>query len=337
VRTLPSGLGEADLRPALARSWRLAAGPLRYVPEGGGSYHWATEADGARHFLTVDDLHHKPWLGDGPDGVFDGLRSAFGAALALSTQARLPFVVPPVPTWSGETAVRLTPRYSLAVFPFTDGQPGRWGDELTPGDAARLADLLAALHGATAAVSPLPARRGLALPGRAGLAAALAALDRPWDGGPFSEPVRGELAANAAKVTGWLSEFDRLASHVAAHSSGDVITHGEPHPGNLIRVAGEFRLIDWDTVALAPPERDLWMLAGAAGAFDRYRAVTGRAIDAAAISFYRLTWALADLAAFTSLLRAPHRRDNDTEKAWRGLLATLHPGSAAGPYQHLTS
>lgn len=337
MRTLPSGLGETDLRPSLARSWRLAPGALRYVPEGGGSYHWATEAGSVQYFLTVDDLHHKPWLGATPDAAFDGLRAAFAAALALSTQARLPFVVPPVPTRSGEPAVRLTPRYSLAVFPYTDGHPGRWGDELTPAGANQVVDVLARLHRATATVVPLPARRGLRLPGRAGLAAALAALDRPWDGGPFSESVRGELAANAAKVTAWLSEFDRLAAQVAAHSSGDVITHGEPHPGNLIRVAGELRLIDWDTVALAPPERDLWMLAGATGALDRYQAATGRAVHDAAISFYRLAWALADLAAFAGRLRAPHRRDNDTEKAWRGFLGTLHPGSAPGPYRHLTS
>jgi hypothetical protein len=73
------------------------------------------------------------------------------------------------------------------------------------------------------------------------------------------------------------------------------------------------------------------------GGTGRYQAATGRAADAAAISFYRLAWALADLAAFTGLLRAPHRCDSDTKKAWPGLLGTLHPGPVPGPYQHLAS
>ncbi|HEY1321153.1 MAG TPA: phosphotransferase [Streptosporangiaceae bacterium] len=336
MRTLPAGLPEQDLVTALSRSWRLAAGRLRYVPEGGGSYHWAAEADGARYFLTVDDLRSKPWLGAGPDAAFDGLRAAFGTALALSSQARLPFVVPPVPTVDGATAVRVTARYSLAVFPFVDGDPQHWGDEFTPGDAGQVAGLLAELHRSTV-TAPHASRDALRLAERPVLDAALAELGRPWAGGPFAEPVRRELAANAGRVAGWLSSFDELAAQVAARSAGDVITHGEPHPGNLIRVAGQFRLIDWDTVALAPPERDLWMLDGAAGAFDHYRAATGRAVDGAAVSCYRLEWALKDLAAFTGLLRGRHQRDKDTEKAWWAFLATLHPGIAPGPYRHLTA
>ncbi|WP_207232468.1 hypothetical protein [Micromonospora kangleipakensis] len=38
--------------------------------------------------------------------------------------------------------------------------------------------------------------------------------------------------------------------------------HGEPHPGNPDPGTLGLRLIDRDTVQIAPPERDLWMLAG---------------------------------------------------------------------------
>ena len=39
-----------------------------------------------------------------------------------------------------------------------------------------------------------------------------------------------------------------------------VVTHGEPHAGNVMRRSdGRHLLVDWDTVAVAPPERDLWM------------------------------------------------------------------------------
>jgi spectinomycin phosphotransferase len=336
MRALPAGLTERDLVPAAA-AWGLAVRRLRYVPEGGGSYHWAAEtAAGGRYFLTADDLATKPWLGQEPEAAFRGLRAAFGTALGLHRRAGLPFVVPPLPTLDGETAVRIGPRYSLAVFPFVDGEPGHWGQALDRPGADRLAALLAELHLATQAVAAGAPRHDAGLPGRAVLAAALAGLDQPWHGGPFAEPVRRELAGSAATVGGWLAAFDELTARVAARGAADVVTHGEPHPGNFIEAAGGARLIDWDTVALAPPERDLWMLAGGGpGVFARYTELTGRAVDPAAIELFRLTWALADLAAFTGVLRAPHGRDADTEKAYRGLLGTLHPGTEPGPYEHV--
>ena len=41
-----------------------------------------------------------------------------------------------------------------------------------------------------------------------------------------------------------------------------MITHGEPHPGNILRSRGRLLLIDWDTAGVALPERDLWHVAG---------------------------------------------------------------------------
>jgi spectinomycin phosphotransferase len=340
MRTRPVGLGEAELAAAAARHWGLAVGRLRYVPQGGGSYHWvAGPPDGRRYFLTVDDLHDKPWLGAAPEVAFAGLRAAFGTALALRERAGLPFVVPPVPTQGGDVVCRVTPRYSLALFPFIDGQPGQWGDELTPLDRGPLVRMLAELHLSTPAVAAQAPYRGVRLHQRASLEAALAELGQPWTGGPFSEPARCELAANAAAITGWLASFNDLAAHVAHSSTGDVITHGEPHPGNLIRTADRFLLIDWDTVALAPPERDLWMLDdGSPGAWTLYSEATGRAVDTAAIACYRLAWTLADLAAFTGVLRSGHQRTRDTEHAWKALRLSLgrESGPSTAPYRQGT-
>jgi hypothetical protein len=36
-----------------------------------------------------------------------------------------------------------------------------------------------------------------------------------------------------------------------------------------------------------------------------------------------LTWTLADLAAFVAVLRAPHARTADTEKAWKAFSSYL--------------
>jgi len=113
--------------------------------------------------------------------------------------------------------------------------------------------------------------------------------------------------------------------------AGDaVVTHGEPHPGNLIRVGAQLMLVDWDTVGLARPERDLWMVAGENGEeLRRYTAITGRPVDRAALALYRLRWALDDISLFARQLRAPHDRSADTEHAWQALRLTV-AGLTAG-------
>ena len=325
MRSLPIGIDERQLRAALSEAWGLDVDRLEYVPKGGGSYHWLAEAaDGQRWFVTADDLERKPWLGDDSDSTFDGLRGAFDVALALYEDAGCEFVVAPIRTSYGTSLHRLSSQYSLAVFPLIDGEPGEWGTPLDSPVRTMFLRVLAHLHESTSTVRHRAQRRGLDLPGRVDLENALAALEHPWPGGSFSEMTRTALAANAGRVSEWLSSFDDLTDVVGRSDVELVITHGEPHPGNVIRSGTDLLVIDWDTVGLAPPERDLWMFDdGSPDGLAPYVRATGRGSDAEAIELYRLTWTLADLAAFVAVLRAPHDVTADTEKAWRAFSSYL--------------
>jgi spectinomycin phosphotransferase len=128
-------------------------------------------------------------------------------------------------------------------------------------------------------------------------------------------------------VREWLASFDDLAAQVAAQGGDLVATHGEPHPGNLLRVEVEFVLLDWDTITLTLPERDLWMLDdGRSGSLARYSELTGKAVEATANSLYRLAWTLADIAAaaFVLLFRSDHQSDQGT--AWDAFTGSLAAG-----------
>jgi spectinomycin phosphotransferase len=311
---------------ALADGWALSAETLRYAPVGGGSYHWVVTGRRAeRWFVTVDDLDDKGWLGRTRPAVFSGLRAAMDAALRLRCEHGLGFVLAPVPALDGQPVRPLGGRHALAVFPFLSGSPGRWDEPLPEPDLDELVAMLAALHRVDPAAIRLP-RRDVGLSWRGDLEAALRELGRPWTGGPFTEPARALLAGAAGPVRRGLCTLDRWASTPAAAASL-VITHGEPHPGNVIRAAGDdarLILIDWDTVALAPPERDLWMVATETGdELRRYTELTGRPVDPTALELYRLRWALDDLSCFVRDLRAPHRRTPGTEHAWQALEITI--------------
>jgi spectinomycin phosphotransferase len=289
-----------------------------------------TSRDGRRWFVTCDDLDTKPWLGARRDTVLAVLTAAYQTAIALRDSGA-EFVVAPIATLTGTPVYRVDDRHCVSLFPYVDGKPGEWGR--SPGRAGLddVIALLARLH-----ASPRPAgtatRPRPDVPARDDLEQALRDLDRAWDGGPLSDLARRELASHRAVIVDWLSCLDHYALRAETTNPPLVVTHGEPHPGNLIRTHGGFALIDWDTVAVAPRERDLWMLVdGNADVAARYRDVSGATLDRDALAAYRRLWALTDLAAFTRQLRGEHRRDADAERALRGLRSILG-GREPAPY-----
>jgi spectinomycin phosphotransferase len=324
VNDLPEGVETSALIDSLADKWGFLVETIDYVPVGFGSYHWVvTEADGAQGFVTVDDLERKPWFGDTPESALSGLRSAFDSARALR-DAGLAFVVAPISATDGETVHRIGARHSIALFPFVDGQAGRHFEYDSPDERATVVILLAELHGATSAAESIARTIELDVPGRADIDAGLRDVNEIWSGGPFSEPARRALNGRASEVAEVLRLFDRLARDVAARSDRWVVTHGEPHPVNFIRTDTGRMLVDWDTVALGPPERDLWMVLRDTGDdATRYADATGHVPDPVALDFFRLMWDLSDMAAYLDVVRSPHVDSDDTAKAFDGLTKTV--------------
>jgi spectinomycin phosphotransferase len=293
---MPENFDGGSVVDALRQSWDFDAHVADYAAVGAGSYHWEVgDTRGRRAFATVDDLGQKAWLGDTRDAAFDGLRAAFDASAALH-ESGLQFVVAPIRTRDGESVRRLGPQYTIALFPFVEGKAGEFGC-YEDGDREAILAMLAELHQA-----PLPPgirSAGLTIPGRRHLEDALQDLDETWTGGPLSEPAREAVRNSASELAELLSVADRLAEEATQRGAANVLTHGEPHAANVMRTKDGRVLLDWDTVALAPPERDLWMLVD-----DDQRD--------AALDFFRLTWDLKDLAEYLNVLRSRHGENEDT-------------------------
>ncbi|ETK36191.1 phosphotransferase [Microbispora sp. ATCC PTA-5024] len=314
-------LAEAELTAALAEHWGIEPHSAEYLPVGAGSYHWSVaDRRGAAWFVKVDDLGAED---AGRDDAFDRLDRSFGAALALRRDAGLDFVLAPIPTATDAAVRRLTSRYALSVFPMVTGAAGHFGAH-RPEDLVEVVDVLAELHGATPMVADIASRADLVLPGRDTLEEALQDLDREWTGGPYAEPARKLLSGHAGHVQRSLADFDRRVDQVRDTAAAWVVTHGEPHPGNVMRTPAGLRLIDWGTVQIAPPERDLWMLTPALArmlgedpvgdaddVLDRYSRATGRTVSPAGLGLYPLWWRLADIAIFVDELRRPHGTGED--------------------------
>jgi spectinomycin phosphotransferase len=317
VRSRPADFDDSDVVHALAEGWGIVADSAEHLAVGFGSYHWIVTDEGQqRFFVTVDDLGTKAWLGDTCDDAFAGLRKAFDTALVLRDKAGLEFVLAPLPASDGESARRVGQCHSVALFPFVDGEAGDFSDSTDAQRRAEMVHLLVRLHQATPSL-PMGQPLELGFAGRAGLEAAMGGVTQAWNTGPYAEPARSWLAGHIDHLGRLLDDFDDVVRTVAATQVSPVITHGEPHPGNVLHSSDELLLIDWDTVALAPPERDLWLLATDSGeAAALYRDATGHEVNSGAVSLYRQAWDLADIAVYLDQFRSPHLQTADTEEAW---------------------
>ncbi|ANY05144.1 phosphotransferase [Pseudonocardia sp. HH130630-07] len=314
----PTDLTDADVRAALSAHHGVRAGELHYRPVGFGDYHWETTgADGRRWFVKVSDLADKPQCGPTPATALAGYRAAVGTASALRA-AGLSFVVAAEPALDGEPVSDLDGRWALTLFAHVDGVHHDFFTELGRSDRDDVLGLLARLHAASPPAGvPVHVPE---VPDRAVIDGALAQQEVSWSGGPYSEPARQAVVTHAGAIRARLAEADALAHRLAHSGRATVVTHGEPHPGNLLGTPEGFLLIDWDTVGLGVPERDLAVVGGDLSA---YTALTGTEPDPYALELYRLRWRLADLGEFLRWFRAPHADDADGRTAWEGLLQTV--------------
>ena len=305
----------------LSDRWGFRAAEVAYAPVGFGSHHWiASDADGPRWFVTADRLDPQgSWLGSTAEQVKGALEAAAHTARELADNG-YEFAVAPLPDRTGRLVREVQPGWMLVVLPYLQGWStpgGAWED---PAERAQIAGLLGRLH---AAKPPEALQRwDFAVPGRDALLAALADLDRPWSSGPYSEPTRLRLAGALDHLHTRLAHYDALVREIEASDDPWVVTHGEPHSANVLRTAeGRMHLIDWDTVQLAPRERDLSaVLGGPTDVLPVYQAEAGQVSPrTAAIELFHVWWSMAEIATYVQLFRRSHADSQDSKESWRNL------------------
>ncbi|GAA4248492.1 aminoglycoside phosphotransferase family protein [Dactylosporangium darangshiense] len=308
--TPPAGLPEETLEQVLAREWGIPVKSLTYRPVGFGSHHWElVDTAGSRWFVTVDEPADA--------GKLDAsLRVAADLYATGHT-----FVVAPVPSLSTGTTVRSGP-FTIAVYPFVDGTSFEWNAFAGPVHRQATLDMIIRLH-----TAPPIARRharvdDFAVPHRDEVEAA---LRRPGEQcGPYAVPAADLLAEHRRPLQRVLARYDELVLQSRGEPVRAVLTHGEPHSGNTMRTPTGWRLIDWDTVLVSPPERDLWLIEPGDGSiFAAYAEATGVLVRPSTIMLFQLRWALSDIAVEVRRFRRPHTGTQDDADGWEILRSVV--------------
>lgn len=319
MRDEPAEISSDLVAGILNEHWGFVATEVAYAPVGFGSHHWiATATNEPRWFVTADRLDR--------DGQVS-IEAALGATKELADED-YEFVVAPLPDRAGRLVREVLPGWAMAVLPYLQGwstADGAWND---PAERAQIARILGRLH--TAPTPEALQRWDFAVPGRETL---FADLDRPWSGGPYSEPTRLRLTGALDYLHARLAQYDALVREIEASDEPWVVTHGEPHSANVVRTTdGRMRLIDWDTVLLAPRERDLAaVLGGPTDVLPAYQAEAGPVSPrAAALELFDVRWSLAEIASYVELFRQPHVDSRDSKESWWELTEYLAPMTGVG-------
>jgi spectinomycin phosphotransferase len=252
-----SGLDPELMVGQLAAAYGLSLTSPRFLPlgEDQNAFHWLTAtADGSSYFVTA---HRQP-----TPRIMD-VDAAYTAVAALVTDCDLREAVAPLPTLRGG----FTSPYQgwrLALFPFVPGTMA-FDQPLSEASLRQLGLLLARLHESrTCLRTSALGREPFASPFPAQLRGCLRAVEAlPADATVYQRRLRDLLLREQIDLVAYMDELAQLEADVRALPVEQVVTHGDLNLNNiLVDARGGLHLVDWDGIALAPAERDLWTVSG---------------------------------------------------------------------------
>lgn len=297
MREPPPGIDADDLLAAVRSEWDTGVMRVHHVPIGFGAHHWAAyDVNRPILFVTFDRLEPKRPAKD--------LAAAYAGAVALC-RAGLEFVLAPLFSKSGSPIVR----FSDGALSCTPWQHGKSGGGL---DVVWTSHALARLH----AVPPpdgIPSWKPL-VP-RDFAADVGLRLEQPWGPGPYADTARNAVSDRLADLARWTTRYHELATR--ARGRAWVATHGEPHSDNQLLTPRGRYLVDWESLKLAPPERDLRVLLDAGAQVHA---------DPEMVEMFDLEWRLDEINQYVAWFAAEHHDTEDDGIAFAGILHELNRG-----------
>lgn len=308
-----SGIVQEDLRRFINDRYELDIVSTSFHPRGETSFSYiATGQDQAQHLIKVQQSERAA-----------GQEAVLEAVHAIRSTRGLSQVVAALRSRLGTLTCDYG-RYVVSVFPFEGGSTASEAG-LSDEAVIQVANLLAAVHqcGESISVLALP-EEGFDNPFEAPILNALNkvdALDR--DANRFQRRLRELLLAEREDILAILETMRQLGRKARSYHACRVLTHGDPNLDNIvIDPYGGLHLVDWDDLALGPPERDLFAALG--GRFERFlrhysSAFADLRLHEDIFEFYVHRWIVQEIADYSTRILFRNTEETENEHAWREL------------------
>jgi spectinomycin phosphotransferase len=246
-------------------------------------------------------------------------------------------IIPPLTTVAGRLWTRLD-AFAVILYPFVDGHNG-YELDLSDRHWREFGAVLKSIH---AADVPPSLRRCIpqetySPQWREVVGTFLEQVERDIVYDSVAVKLAAFLNANRHEILELVGRAEQLARALRPQSPELVVCHSDIHAGNVLIDANDaFYVVDWDTLTLAPKERDLMSIGGGlmgAGHTPHeeealfYRGYGHTEIDPIALAYYRYERIIQDIAVFCEQILATTQGGEDREQSFRYLTANFLPGS----------
>jgi spectinomycin phosphotransferase len=312
-------IADDDLVNLLTQSWQIDVNELRFLPLGADvntAVFMADSTAGKRYFVK---------LRSGQPDI------AAVRVPAFLHQSGMQTVIEPAETMDGQLWERFY-GYMVTVQPFVDGSSG-FDLSLSESNWLELGRALRQMHDLEL---PEDLKQILSVETFSGVwRAQVKAFQAQAETVPYADPVAAQvvrlLLDHRHVVDRLVARASELAGRLAVRDHELVLCHGDLHAGNvLIDASRTLHIVDWDTVILAPRERDLMFIgAGIGGVWKSkhetdafYRGYGAIAIDFELLAYYRLERIVQDIAAYCEQLLVTHPCNGEDRAQSLGFLTS---------------
>jgi spectinomycin phosphotransferase len=326
-------LPDDELRDCLQVAYGLALRELTFLPLGADvntAVYRAVATDGTPYFVKLRS-------GSGP---FD---DALVRIPQLLHTGGMREIIAAIPTHDGALWTELA-AFKVILYPFIVGQHGA-ERPLSDEQWLVFGRALKALHSAT-----LPAELGARLPQERyapHFRDSVRTFQQRAASERFDEPVAARLAEllndKRARITALVERAEQLAARLSAQPPQLVLCHADIHAYNLLLDAHDrLYIVDWDTLILAPKERDLMFVgAGIGGVWNTareeelfYQGYGPTQVDRWALAYYRYERIVEDIAAYSEALLLTDAGGDDREPSLRNVASNFWTGGVLELAQH---
>ncbi len=324
-----SGIDQEQLMRFVDDAYALEIATASFLPKGEASYSYiATERHGPRWVLKVQGSARMVNLEERLRAV------SFVHEACGFTQV----VAPRRNRWGDYTCCY--DHYTVSVYPFVEGKTIEAASQ-TDAYAYDLASLLGAFHQHGSMLPfPIP-KETFDDPFEERILHVLRTVEAPGQlANPIQERLRDLLLVHRSNVEMTLEVMRQFTEAVRQLDLDWVLTHGDPNWANImVDASGTCRLLDWDDLALGPPEHDLVFFSDRSPErfetfLRQYLTVNRQArLHAEVFAFYQYRWVMQEIADYTTRIMFRNVDSAEDEHAWAELqpyVPTNHADNRAG-------